>query len=221
MTRKSWGGRREGAGGKTVDPALRAARNKRVRPSQEDSDSSSIDLTEILMARIRDVGLPDDAAPEDLQTYLYCHHATDPAHSLLLQVWALHKERVLMEWTHEAPGTRPTIWWVLDAPRIANIPPGYGAWILRQAIQPRARLGGRGEPYNPVLLATNGWYGLHTHWNPAGFDPSDPPRYESQASYLKRLGLLAAGEGLHLQAADFKPITLPKNLWPIGANHDR
>jgi hypothetical protein len=39
-------------------------------------------------------------------------------------------------------------------------------------------------------------------------DPAFPPLYESEAAYLKRLGLLLPGEARHLRQADFEPEAL-------------
>ena len=36
-------------------------------------------------------------------------------------------------------------------------------------------------------------------------DPTDPPRYEAQAAYLKRHKLLLPGEERRLAPADFEP----------------
>jgi hypothetical protein len=36
-------------------------------------------------------------------------------------------------------------------------------------------------------------------------DPSDPPKFESQASYLKRHNLFEPGEERRLKAKDFEP----------------
>jgi hypothetical protein len=38
------------------------------------------------------------------------------------------------------------------------------------------------------------------------FDSGDPPRYESEAAYLKRHGLLLAGEARRLQPRDYEPV---------------
>lgn len=40
------------------------------------------------------------------------------------------------------------------------------------------------------------------------FDPADPPRFESEATYLERHGLLAPGERERLTEADFQPEVL-------------
>jgi hypothetical protein len=37
------------------------------------------------------------------------------------------------------------------------------------------------------------------------FDPNDPPRYEAQAAYLERHGLLLPGERRLLRKRDFEP----------------
>lgn len=46
------------------------------------------------------------------------------------------------------------------------------------------------------------------------FDPNDPPRYESQAAYLKRHGLLMPGEARRIKPSQFLPGLLPKAYWP-------
>jgi hypothetical protein len=44
-------------------------------------------------------------------------------------------------------------------------------------------------------------YGLPANW--ISRDPRDPPAFESQAAYLRRLGLLLPGEELRLKMDDF------------------
>ena len=44
----------------------------------------------------------------------------------------------------------------------------------------------------------------------AAIDPNDPPRFESQATYLRRLGLFLAGEERRLRKADFEAETVAK-----------
>jgi hypothetical protein len=49
------------------------------------------------------------------------------------------------------------------------------------------------------------------HWHPFNtggvipVNPDDPPRFESQASYLRRFGLLLPGEERRLGPSDFEP----------------
>ncbi len=50
------------------------------------------------------------------------------------------------------------------------------------------------------------------HFAGVAIDPGDPPRYESEASYLRRLGLLLPGESKRLRKADFDPeVVLPED----------
>jgi hypothetical protein len=46
-------------------------------------------------------------------------------------------------------------------------------------------------------------------------DPDDPPVQESQASYLRRLGLLSPGEERRLKKADLAPEILQKRREPF------
>jgi hypothetical protein len=113
------------------------------------------------------------------------------------------------------PGTRPARWWRYDAP------------------EPRRRLGGIGTPASEVLSYKPTYsFGLPWIWieqwqvmyysglavdingaqigylyprefKGVAIDPNDPPRFESQASYLKRHGLFLAGEERRLRKADW------------------
>lgn len=215
---RTWGGRREGAGGKSVDPALRAARNPRAHSAQQrEASAAPLDPTAVFMARINDAPLPEGADELDEYDYHYCASQGHHQHKQFVALWMAQREEVLAGWIHSSPGTRPSTWWVLDAPRLTEIPPGYGAWVLRHAIHLRARVGGQGRPYNKVNTGSNAPFGIPSHWSPEGFDRNDPPTFESQASYLRRLGLLARGEALRLRPNDFKPVPLPQRFWPIGS----
>jgi hypothetical protein len=46
------------------------------------------------------------------------------------------------------------------------------------------------------------------------FDPDNPPRFESQASYLDRHALLLPSERRRLRREDFEPEVLPADFWP-------
>jgi hypothetical protein len=121
----------------------------------------------------------------------------------LADVWGEQRDRILAEHVERSPGTRPLRWWEYDA------------------VEPRLRLGGVGTPlheftaYSLVLRC-----GIPMHWRRSGdfcdltridplrwppIDPNDPPRYESQAAYLKRLDLLLPDEARRLHRADFQP----------------
>jgi hypothetical protein len=119
----------------------------------------------------------------------------------LRDVWREHSAVVVRHHIKRDPGRRPYRWWQYDAP------------------EPRQRLGGTGTPLHEcsayALILS---YGVPGFWRRAGdfmgaieidkwppIDPSDPPVYESEASFLRRHGLLLKGERRRLRAADFLP----------------
>lgn len=124
------------------------------------------------------------------------------------QLWAAHRDWVLAEYATEHPGTRPERWWVFDAP------------------EPRRRVGGVGTPMRPRLGGGSPalHLGVPDEWiteaelrtyalmssplDVPALDPADPPRYESEAAYLERLGLLLPGERRRLSPDDFEPVSI-------------
>jgi len=88
---------------------------------------------------------------------------------------------------------------------------------------PRRRLGGKGTtPWDAGLAVVPRFeYGIPIDWEKDAslwtligtqppvdfvpFDPAAPPKYESQAAYLKRHGLLFEAEARRLHPRDFKP----------------
>lgn len=110
-----------------------------------------------------------DSAPAPVELYFM----TDEAVQCL---WLAHSERIIEEWAATAPGTRPAAWWRYDAP------------------EQRQRLGGKGTPASDVsAIAPCFVLGVPADWA-EDFDPTDPPLFETQAAFLKRHGLLLAGE---------------------------
>jgi hypothetical protein len=133
----------------------------------------------------------------------------------LAALWAAHSERIVAEHVAAHPGSRPERWWKFQSP------------------EPRRRLGGTGTPAFEVLAYKPFyWYGLPAVWiepwmvkyysgtavdihgAPVGslypkdfkgvaIDANDRPRFESQASFLKRLGLFLPGEERRLRKADW------------------
>jgi hypothetical protein len=109
----------------------------------------------------------------------------------LRKAWRDVREEILEWWRQEKPGRRPPIWWQFESP------------------EPRERVGGRSD----VFVAGKLICGMETDWTtvehiemyngrlrhvdghyvtelavPGGFhkvavDPTDPPRYESEASF--------------------------------------
>jgi hypothetical protein len=142
----------------------------------------------------------------------------------LAAVWREVSEALLPEYVDRCPGKRPFAWWCCDSPRAVSLPGrakdlGY---LRGQLPEPRQRLGGIGTPAYEVLnIAPSLPFGLpsafittwqvHYYGGAAvgdAIDPNDPPRYESQASYLRRHRLFQDGEADKLTDADYLPETV-------------
>jgi hypothetical protein len=102
------------------------------------------------------------------------------------QVWAEHREQVVAEHVKEHPGSRPVLWWQYTAP------------------QARLRLGGVGQPDGPGPDQHGLIYGVPMYWGE--LSEADPPCFESEAAFLRRLGLFLPGEASRLGPEDFKPV---------------
>jgi hypothetical protein len=75
----------------------------------------------------------------------------------------------------------------------------------------RKRMGGTGTPaYLCRAVKPSFACGIPDVW--VDVDENDPPTFESQAAYLKRHGLLFAGEE---KRSDFEPESVPKS-WDWG-----
>jgi len=101
-----------------------------------------------------------------------------------LELWREHRAELLGEFIEAHPGRRPYAWWLHDCPSRAE----------------RLKLGGSGEPgasrdYDRVF----GYFEC---------DPADPPRVESEAAFLKRLGLLLPGEEKRISKWAWRPMRL-------------
>jgi hypothetical protein len=137
------------------------------------------------------------------------------------QLWTEYREDVLAWWIEEYPGTRPSLWWHHDAPRQ---PRGRypRCWFDGTLPEPRRRVGGVGTAcHERLAYVPRYWCGVPQDWISAtdiriyeqigtplrvpALDPADPPMYESEASYLKRVGRLLPGEAPRLTADDFEP----------------
>jgi hypothetical protein len=101
-------------------------------------------------------------------------------------VWATYRELVLDHYIKRHPGSRPWAWWRFSAP------------------EPRQRLGGTGDPLDACTNLREQPYcwGVPWHWRQEGdhfkrgvpLSAADPPLFESEASYLRRLKLLLPGD---------------------------
>jgi hypothetical protein len=123
------------------------------------------------------------------------------------QIWAAAKELVIPEWIKRHPGTRPPYWWHFDAPRV---PKGrWPGWFFDGTFAMRERVGGTGlTKWEQQNIVPHFEGGLPSYWIEETIDPDDPPTFESEASYLKRHGLMSAAEMRRLKAKDFKPEAL-------------
>jgi hypothetical protein len=108
------------------------------------------------------------------------------------RLWTIHRDEVLADWVVRRPGTRPSSWWRFEMP-----------------LAQRTQLGEEGT-FRPVTM----WCGIPTTWSVDDFSYANPPLFESQAEFLKRLGLLLPSEESRLSDLDFLPEVLPKEWWP-------
>lgn len=125
------------------------------------------------------------------------------------RAWKAGRGEVLRDWIEERPGTRPWAFWKFDLsePR-------------------RLRVGGTGDLVPAYDCGANVDFGIfrkHSFvdggllnaWRKIGclkrgekfttYDPEDPPRYEAQASFLRRHNLLTAAERKALPPDAFDP----------------
>jgi hypothetical protein len=144
----------------------------------------------------------------------------------LLTLWRQYgAPEIVEEYIEEHPGRRPRRWWAYDSPRapIGTYPGrGYDDGTLPM---PRVRIGGVGTECS-ARLAHKPWleFGIETNWidaqliatyeqlgrplNVPAVDPSNPPIFEAEATFLERHGLLLRGERERLSEADFRPVAI-------------
>lgn len=141
-----------------------------------------------------------------VRAWRYCDSGAPPSPR---ELWASHGAQIVREYAKEYPGTRPDRWWFSAAPP-----------------EPRKRLGGTGTPMRPRLGGGEQQFyrGVPNEWITAdcvaayrrigrpldvpAIDEHDPPTFESEATYLRRLGLLLPGELRRLNAPDFEPVSI-------------
>jgi hypothetical protein len=137
----------------------------------------------------------------------------------LVTVWNQVREELLSEWAAEHPGTRPRMWWALEAPR-AKLGTFRGCWYDDHLQEPRLLVGGTGRPAHEVLALMPSYeFGIPTSW--MNLREDNPPVFESQAAYLKRHGLLPPAEARRLSAVDFEPEQIIDfKLWSDGRTNE-
>jgi hypothetical protein len=151
----------------------------------------------------------------------------------LEKAWNRNQERVLEYFKREYPGSRPSHWWMFSAPKAAP-----GTYLNkvgtdldrdRKLPEPRRKLSGLGRPsWELMALVPYLEYGLPMNWTVAdtfegavkdwlcggSVEDTDPPKFESQAEYLKRHSLLTREEE---NRADFTPAVM-EGEEPCGPN---
>jgi len=135
------------------------------------------------------------------------------------RVWREYRAELLPEFVVEHPGTRPHAWWRFDAPEpsrrrlggigtpspevLAYAPTfAFGLpvhWVTDWDV---AFYNGRAHDVHGQRIGTSHHEG---DFKGVAIDPRDPPRFESEASYLKRHGVLTRDERAQLPADAFAP----------------
>ena len=144
-----------------------------------------------------------ESEPGDCEVFLL---QGDPERVLAL--WREVGAEILSAWLKAHPGTRPAVWWEVSAP--SEPVPGWPTYLCAQ----RRRIGGTGTPNFEVLAYAphfdrgipTGWvstsevnhYGHGFTGKAIGRD--DPPRFEAEAAFLDRHGILTAPERRWLTA---------------------
>jgi hypothetical protein len=153
----------------------------------------------------------------------------------LAALWNEHSDRIVAEHVADYPGTRPSRWWEYSAPRmpLGTFPDLYYDGKLPEPRRRLGGIGTPASDvlaYVPAFcfglpaVWISKWMvkyysgtAVDIHGNPIGdrypsnnfkgvaIDPNDLPLFESQAAYLKRLGLFLAGEERRLKKADYEP----------------
>jgi hypothetical protein len=161
-------------------------------------------ISPAMLAFLRDEPMPEDAGI----AAWWIESETNPGPKAS-ELWPEFRDEILADWIAEAPGTRPSMWWRLDAP------------------EPRRRLGGIGTPAHEVLAhVPRFWCGIPIDWvtqsladfydreerskpfEGVAVSRKDPPLFESEAAFLDRHGLFLPGERKRLGADDFEPVSL-------------
>lgn len=164
--------------------------------------------------------LKDETPSDDSESRLAILQCQWFSHLGFFEAWKVCRDEILAEWSVEYPGTRPSMWWIVDAPR--DIREG-GPYFYRGPMPLlRQRLSGTGSLWcDHSAYVPEHHYGIPTRWitkkdlegrhgqklsgNPFAYDPCDPPVFEAQAAYLKRHQLFLPGEAKRLAADDFAP----------------
>lgn len=119
-------------------------------------------------------------------------------------IWREHGAQLVERFAQQHPGMRPSYWWSVDAPSPRNRVGGVGTMqhgVLATGLRLRF-----GVPVDWITRSDVATYKLiATDLGVPPVDPRDPPRYESEATFLRRHKLLLPGELRRLSRTDFAP----------------
>jgi hypothetical protein len=140
----------------------------------------------------------------------------------LRRVWRAYRGELLPQWIQERPGSRPWAWWCCDAPESSRRRLG-GIGTPAHEVLAYVEEYDFGVPARWVTAWMVEYYNgraRDVHGQPIGLEyregsfrgvainPADPPRFESETTYLKRHRLLGAEERACLSATAFEPETV-------------
>ena len=116
------------------------------------------------------------------------------------ELWEKHKSKFLPAYIKLYPGRRPYAWWQFDSPGL------------------RERVGGSGAEQPEFLRVSQTyshgipdlWFSaldaeIWPKWADHAVDPEDLPKFEAEATFLKRHKLLTPTEIKRLTGQDFEP----------------
>ena len=153
----------------------------------------------------------------------------------LLAAWNEVRDEILTEWIAGSPGSRPSFWWRFGAPRqpLGTFEGCYFDGKLPEPRRRLGGIGT--PSHECLAYTPHYNFGIPAYWvnqwesdyyngrarhvdghligedyeegdfEGVAIDSEDPPRYESEASYLERHGLFRPGEKKRLRKADFEP----------------
>lgn len=163
--------------------------------------------------------LSDEATPEQERAIAFYVIVLGNDEAKLRELWEQTRDEVLSHWIAAHPGTRPTLWWKLEAPRqpLGRFP---GCFWDGELPEPRKFISGAGCDASLISAYMPSFdLGVPSYW--AAFKAKDAPTFESQGSYLSRHGLLSASEKRTLQPADYDAVeVLSPNCEVLDASEE-
>ena len=173
--------------------------------------------------------------PADVFALLSDYEGNHPVRFFLTEselraAWNEVKDEILEAWAREEPGSRPFHWWQFEALELRRRLGGVGTpshevsaaapwyefglpvcWVSKWE---ENYFNGRARHVDGHRIGTEYEEG---HFAGLAIDAQDPPAFESEAAYLRRLNLLLPTEMERLTEADFEPETIGAEAEPDEA----